>query len=213
MTYRFLSQSLLVAVLALSMSACLQDEDDDATETESGLTVSITNPDAAQIDTVDTTIDVAGTASADVAIESIAWENDLGSSGTASGTESWQASNIPLELGSNTITVSATTVDGESTSDSLVVNRESDSKGSLTISWNAPTERTDGQPLTDLAGYRIYYGRMSETYDYEIEIDNPGIVTYVVEDLVPGDWYFVATAFDAAGVESEYSNEAIRKIL
>jgi hypothetical protein len=33
-------------------------------------------------------------------------------------------------------------------------------------------------------------------------IDNPTISTYVVENLAPGTYAFVATAFNAAGVES-----------
>lgn len=186
---------------------------DDASGSASGVTLAITKPNAAQVDTEDTDIDIAGTASAEVTIASVAWENDLGGSGMAAGTETWQATGIPLKLGKNTITVSATTADGESTVDQVVINRESVGKKSVTISWNAPSQRTNGAPLKDLSGYRIYYGRMSETYDYEVEIKNPGVVTYVIEDLVPGNWYFVATAIDSSGVESEYSNEVVRSIL
>ena len=74
--------------------------------------------------------------------------------------------------------------------------------------------RTDsnGNPLTDLAGYKIHYGRMSGIYDYEITIDNPGILTYVVENLYPGDWYFSMTAFDRNGTESGYSNEVRKRV-
>ena len=93
------------------------------------------------------------------------------------------------------------------------MNRQSTGTGSATLSWNPPNQRTDGAPLTNLAGYRIYYGRLSETYDYQIEINNPGVVTYVVEGLVPGDWHFVAAAFASAGLESDFSNEVTRQIL
>jgi hypothetical protein len=30
--------------------------------------------------------------------------------------------------------------------------------GQATLSWTAPDENTDGTPLINLAGYRIYYG-------------------------------------------------------
>jgi len=30
--------------------------------------------------------------------------------------------------------------------------------GSALLSWNAPSTNEDGTPLTDLAGYKIYYG-------------------------------------------------------
>jgi hypothetical protein len=66
--------------------------------------------------------------------------------------------------------------------------------------------------LTNLAGYKIFYGRMTGVYDYEIAIDNPGVATYVVEDLVSGDWYFTVDAYDADGLESDRSNEVLRNI-
>lgn len=82
--------------------------------------------------------------------------------------------------------------------------------GNVTLSWIAPTQNADGSPLTDLAGYKIYYGKDSGTYDHEISIDNPGITTYVVDNLVPDTYYFAATSFSFTGVESAYSGEAVR---
>src|SRR5262245_40558670 len=32
------------------------------------------------------------------------------------------------------------------------------SAGVLDASWTAPTQNTDGSPLTDLVSYRVYYG-------------------------------------------------------
>jgi len=77
--------------------------------------------------------------------------------------------------------------------------------GAVELSWTAPTENVDGSPLTDLAGYKIYWGTQPGDYPNSVTIDNPGIVTYVVEDLVPGTYYFVATAFNAEGEESDPS--------
>jgi hypothetical protein len=193
---------------------------DNTVGPKSGLTVSITNPNAPQIDTTDTTISLVGTATSDTAIESISWTNDRGGSGIASSTvnwatsstATWQAGNISLELGSNTIVISAIDVDGKVSTDTLTVNRETTGSGSATLSWIPPTQRTDSTPLTDLAGYRIYYGRMSKTYDYQIDVDNPGVVTYVVENLVSGDWYFALSAYDSQGLESDRSNEVLRNI-
>lgn len=80
-----------------------------------------------------------------------------------------------------------------------------------TLEWLAPTTTTDGAPLNQLVGYRIYYGtdvsRMHET----IEVRNPGVLTYVVENLAPGTYYFAVTALSASG-ESKRSN-AGRKII
>jgi hypothetical protein len=66
--------------------------------------------------------------------------------------------------------------------------------------------------LLDLAGYKIHYGKNSGIYDHEISIDNPGMTTYVVDNLVPDTYYFAATSFNTSGVESEYSGEAIRTV-
>ena len=83
---------------------------------------------------------------------------------------------------------------------------------STTLSWTAPTENEDGTPLTDLAGFKIYWGTTPGSYTNSVTIDNPTVSTYVVENLAPGNYEFVATAFNAAGVESAYSNIATRSL-
>ena len=85
-------------------------------------------------------------------------------------------------------------------------------EGSVTLSWAAPTQNSDGSALTDLAGYKIYYAKNSGSYDQEIQIDNPSITTYVVEQLSPATYYFAATAFNSSGVESAYSAEVARTV-
>ena len=86
------------------------------------------------------------------------------------------------------------------------------SLGSVTLSWSAPTQNTDGTALTDLSAYRIYFGKSSRQYDNEITINNPGITTYVVDNLSPDTYYFAATAVNSAGMESDYSGEAVRTV-
>jgi hypothetical protein len=86
------------------------------------------------------------------------------------------------------------------------------SLGSVTLSWTAPTRNDDGSALTDLAGYRLYWGTTPGTYTDSLTIDNPGITTYVVENLAPGTYEFVATSFNEAGVESRYSGSATKTI-
>lgn len=179
---------------------------------QSGLTVTITSPDAPEIYTTDDAMDLGGSAGSPDGISSVSWESDQGEGGSASGTESWTISKVPLAVGANTITVTATDASGRTQSDTVVIRRESEGTGSVTLSWVAPTERTDGTPLQNLAGYKINYGRMSEVYDYTIEVDNPGLATYVIEKLVPGDWYFAVAAYDSEGLESDLSNEAHRRV-
>jgi hypothetical protein len=79
--------------------------------------------------------------------------------------------------------------------------------GTVTLSWLAPDANSDGTPLTDLAGYRIYYGNTSGQYDQQLEISGAGTMTAVIENLSQGAWYFAATALNATGLESVPSNE------
>jgi hypothetical protein len=74
--------------------------------------------------------------------------------------------------------------------------------GSATLSWVPPTENTNGTPLTNLAGYKIYYGTSESAMTQTVQIANPGIVTYVVSNLSPGTWYFLIRAYTGANVES-----------
>lgn len=84
--------------------------------------------------------------------------------------------------------------------------------GAVTLSWDAPTENSDGTPLMDLAGYTIYYRKDSGSYIQAVRLDNPSITTYVVEELSPATYYFAATAFSSTGVESSFSAEVTRSI-
>jgi len=84
--------------------------------------------------------------------------------------------------------------------------------GAVTLNWNPPTQNADGSPLRDLAGYKIYYRRNSGSYNQGIRIGNPGITTYVVDNLSPGTYYFSATAFNASGLESFFSAEIVRTV-
>lgn len=84
--------------------------------------------------------------------------------------------------------------------------------GSATLSWEPPMQRTDGSPLTNLTGYKIYWGTVAGSYSNSVLISNPGVTSYVIDQLTPARWYFVATAVDAAGAESAFSNLASKLI-
>ena len=49
--------------------------------------------------------------------------------------------------------------------------------GTATISWIPPTQNTDGSALTDLAGYRIYYGTSPSSLNQNVELSNPGLTS------------------------------------
>lgn len=75
------------------------------------------------------------------------------------------------------------------------------SAGTIKLAWDAPTTNEDGSPLTDLAGYKIYYGIASPD-EHSIDVGN--VTTYTLTGLTPGQTYIIAaTAYDASGNESE----------
>ena len=84
--------------------------------------------------------------------------------------------------------------------------------GSVTLSWTPPSENTDGSALTDLAGHKIYWGTIPGSYPNSVTINNGSVSTFVVENLLPGTYEFVATSFNTSGIESGYSNPATKVV-
>jgi len=77
--------------------------------------------------------------------------------------------------------------------------------GIATLSWTRPTTNADGTALTDLAGYRIYYGNSAQSMTQSVTVSNTGLTTYIVRNLGAGTWYFAVKAFNGVNVESDLS--------
>ncbi|HEX9708334.1 MAG TPA: putative Ig domain-containing protein [Steroidobacteraceae bacterium] len=88
---------------------------------------------------------------------------------------------------------------------SFSIDVQQASMGSATLSWLPPTTRIDGSPLTDLAGYRIHYGTSSGSYPNVVVIQNGGVTSAVIGNLPPATYYFVISAYDTTGLESDNS--------
>jgi hypothetical protein len=84
--------------------------------------------------------------------------------------------------------------------------------GMATLSWLAPTTTTDGAALTDLSGYRIYYGTNAGDLTASIQLTGVGLQTYVVDNLGLGTWYFAVKAVTSTGVESALSDVVSKTI-
>ncbi len=85
--------------------------------------------------------------------------------------------------------------------------------GSAMLSWTPPTQNTDGSPLTNLKGYKIYWGTAPGNYSNSVTLDLPGVASYVVESLLPNTtYYFVVTARNTSNVESQLSNAATKTV-
>jgi hypothetical protein len=104
--------------------------------------------------------------------------------------------------------------DGQASSDlpAFEIEVMAYANGVVTLSWAAPTENTDESPLLDLAGYEIHWGPQSGTYSNSVAIANPGIASYVIDNLASGTHYFAMKAVNSRGEVSNFSNEAMATI-
>jgi hypothetical protein len=84
--------------------------------------------------------------------------------------------------------------------------------GSANLSWTVPTENTNGTPVTDLAGYHIYYGTSAGAWTSTITVMDATESSYVVSGLAPGTYYFAIVAFNTAGEDSPQSNVGSKTI-
>jgi hypothetical protein len=109
------------------------------------------------------------------------------SGGTASNSSTGAASPATAETGSGTAVTAA---------------------GTATLSWVAPTENADGTPLTDLAGYTLYYGTNPSDLTQSVTVSGAASTTTEVKDLPAGTYYFAVSAYNAMGLESQQSNVA-----
>jgi hypothetical protein len=82
--------------------------------------------------------------------------------------------------------------------------------GSATLSWTPPTENTDGSPLTDLAGYRVYWecGTLTNTWPSQLDIPDALVTSEVMSLPDATTCWFSVTAYNEPGLESDYSNVA-----
>src|SRR5271170_777476 len=76
--------------------------------------------------------------------------------------------------------------------------------GSVTLAWNPITS-------TNVVSYKVYCGLASGVYTNAISVCVTTNAT--ITNLTPGvAYYFVATAVDASGNESPFSNEAVYSV-
>ena len=111
--------------------------------------------------------------------------------------------------GSSSSAPSASTADSGDYSSSSTPNASTAER--VVIRWTAPTLNADGSPLTDLAGYNIYYG--PATSNYTGGSINVGLTTSYDTKALPAGYYcFVLTSYDISGNESAYSSELCKDL-
>ena len=132
-------------------------------------------------------------------------------------TSTGKLSGTPSAAGSTSAIIISVT-DGKATTalPTFAINVSSSSPGTTTgaatLSWSPPTRNTDGSTLTNLAGYKINYGTSASSLTKSITVSNPGIASYVVENLTAGTWYFAIKAYTGTGTESALSSVATKSV-
>jgi hypothetical protein len=120
-----------------------------------------------------------------------------------------------------------------SVGDPLIETLGGDRRPGKTISvvaliWDEPSTNSDSSELTDLSGYRVYFGGAPRGesdappagYGQMIDVLRPNnCETFPSTDkcrykvfLPAGTWYFSVTAYNSQGVESGYSNEVSKSV-
>lgn len=144
------------------------------------------------------TVNLAASPSSGIGVVSVTltWSSTEATSCTASGGWSGTKAANGTEVVSASVTTTYTLVCSAAT-------------GQATATWTAPTQNTDGTPLTNLASYKLYHA----TTTGGVPNATPIVVTapatsHTITGLPAGLRYYGIRAVNAAGVESAMSNLA-----
>ena len=92
-------------------------------------------------------VELTGTATGPNAIAQVTWSNNYGDSGVAQGTSTWRSGRIPLQLGTNEITVTVTDVFNYSATATLLAERF-ENPGEEAFSDDVRSSFFRGKPVT-----------------------------------------------------------------
>lgn len=83
------------------------------------------------------------------------------------------------------------------------------SSGTATLTWTVPTQNTDGSSLTDLTGYKIYYGTSPSTLTSSVSVAGGSTTTTTINGLNTGTtYYFAIASISSSAGEGNKSNAA-----
>jgi hypothetical protein len=86
--------------------------------------------------------------------------------------------------------------------------------GNLNLNWTAPTARADGSALalSEIGGYRIYYGTSRGNYSGTYNQSNGAATSATVSNLPSGTYYLVMSTYDTSGREGSRSSEVTKSV-
>lgn len=126
--------------------------------------------------------------------------------GTSAGIDVGTGGNTGGSTGGSTGGTTGGTTGGGGTSGGV------NQTASLQLQWTAPTTRVNGEPMTlsDIGGYRIYYGESEQVTDQVVTIEEP--TTRAVLQLRPGTYFIRISTYDTAGIEGPRSAAVMKSI-
>jgi hypothetical protein len=88
---------------------------------------------------------------------------------------------------------------------------DSSTSADVNLSWTAPSERENNEPisLSEIAGYKVYYGTENRRYPKSVNIKDGSATDYTFKNLSAGTYHFALTTYDTAGRESQYSVDIV----
>jgi len=115
-----------------------------------------------------------------------------------------------IQSGSSSSSSSSSSTSSASSSSSSS-SSSSAATDSVQLTWTAPTLNTDGSALTDLTGYKLYYGTSPSALTSATPI---GLVaTYTVPGLATGQtWFFALSSISASSGEGSKTNAASKAL-
>jgi hypothetical protein len=168
------------------------------------ITVPTANP---SYSTTNSTIPLGGIASDDQGVVRVTWTNNRGGGGVASGTTSWQVSNVQLVAGQNVITVTAEDANNNLATDTLTVTASFADTTPPVINITGP--RPDSQYSVNTSSITMSGTAADETAVASVTWSNDrggggtatGTTNWTVADLPlrEGPNVITITAYDSAG--------------
>jgi len=109
--------------------------------------------------------------------------------------------------GSAAVNSSNTSSSSNNSSSSNVVATVPSGNKTIFLNWTPPTENTDNSQLTDLTGYKVYYGISANTLTASYTLMDPNASSATVPSLASNTlYYFSVKVLNSKNVESDFSN-------
>ena len=152
-------------------------------------TVTITQPTSeGSYSTSQNTLTVGGSTSDNIGVTSVTWINSRGGSGTASGTNIWTISSVPLQEGDNVITVTAHDAAGNTGVDTLTMTYTLPDM-SLSYNWFQAESENITSPLETIsdpdASAGAYIWKLSGSGDTTTP---DGVAEYTIDIPIAGEY-------------------------